>query len=393
MGTKRKDGRFQGRVYLPGGRYKYVYADSKMELKAKMTELQVSLGKGLDLTAEKDSFLDWAEYYIRQRERDRERGDISQSRLDIARLRLKDLSPLHHLQIVKLRTRDFQEVIDDMAGRGYSASVLKDVKSVAVHTVQLAIDNRVLDYNAAQAVRIPADRHREPERRALTREEQRWIDESEHRAKTAAMIMMYAGLRRGEVIPLLWTDIDLGAGTISVNKTVSFERGKVAQKPFGKSEAAMRTVYIPRRLTEYLAEELRTVRGLLVCPNARGELHTDTSWRRMWESYLHYLNFTFGDFSRLMDEGRPGERYKKPKSRYAPETIPTVIPRITPHWLRHTYITNLYLAGVDVLTAKELAGHADIKTTMEIYTHLDREHKVKAVDKLDSFFEEIKRAK
>ena len=47
----------------------------------------------------------------------------------------------------------------------------------------------------------------------------------------------------------------------------------------------------------------------------------------------------------------------------------------------------LYMAGVDVMTAKEQAGHADIKTTMEIYTHLDETHKLKQIDKLDEYLE------
>ena len=43
------------------------------------------------------------------------------------------------------------------------------------------------------------------------------------------------------------------------------------------------------------------------------------------------------------------------------------------------------MSGVDILTAKELAGHSDIKTTMEIYTHLDKKLKRKSVSKLDEY--------
>ena len=45
----------------------------------------------------------------------------------------------------------------------------------------------------------------------------------------------------------------------------------------------------------------------------------------------------------------------------------------------------LYNAGVDVMTAKTLLGHADIKTTLGIYTHLDQRHKRLEVAKLDDF--------
>ena len=45
----------------------------------------------------------------------------------------------------------------------------------------------------------------------------------------------------------------------------------------------------------------------------------------------------------------------------------------------------MYLAGVDVLTAKQQAGHSDIKVTMDIYTHLDAEHQNKSMEKLNNF--------
>jgi site-specific recombinase XerC len=45
----------------------------------------------------------------------------------------------------------------------------------------------------------------------------------------------------------------------------------------------------------------------------------------------------------------------------------------------------LYLAGIDVLSAKEQAGHNDIRTTMSIYTHLDSRYKQKSMNKLDEY--------
>ena len=45
----------------------------------------------------------------------------------------------------------------------------------------------------------------------------------------------------------------------------------------------------------------------------------------------------------------------------------------------------LYMAGVDVLTAKEQLGHADVETTLQIYTHLDSAYKRRSMDKLDAY--------
>ncbi len=69
----------------------------------------------------------------------------------------------------------------------------------------------------------------------------------------------------------------------------------------------------------------------------------------------------------------------------SPGAEETNIEEITAHYLRHTYATLLYLSGVDVLTASKLLGHANVKTTITIYTHLDELMKSKSVDKLDNY--------
>lgn len=56
----------------------------------------------------------------------------------------------------------------------------------------------------------------------------------------------------------------------------------------------------------------------------------------------------------------------------------------TAHQLRHTYATMLYDAGVDVLTAQRLLGHADVQTTMRIYTHLSKQKEQQSIAALNA---------
>ena len=378
--TRRPDGRYQSKVSLGSGQYKYVYAKSVKELEAKLKQLYTQLGKGLDIAAQRDTFGNWSQRWLRLKQ-----AEVSPHRYYVYQCRVHNLSDLENMEVSKIRTMDLQEIILDLAG-SYSKSVLREIKSTAKQILQLAMDNRVIDYNAAESVKIPnisADSR--SERRALTEEEQSWILNTPHRAQTAAMIMLYAGLRRGEVVPLLWSDIDLEAGTISVNKSMSRKGSNWEIKTGAKTRAGVRTVYIPGVLIDYLKELPRS--SFLVCPDTTGKMLSLSAFEKMWDSYLAELNFRYGDFSCVMITGKNGrlEKFIKPKSRFAPKKIPMVIPQISPHWLRHTFITNLYFAGIDILTAKELAGHADIHTTMEIYTHLDATHKQKQISKLDEY--------
>lgn len=384
--SKRSDGRVKGAVYLGNNKYKYVYASNNKELERKINEVKIKLGKGLDVTAERDTFGEWSKRWLKIK-----KPEISVKRYNAYEYTVKHFECFENVPVCKIKTIDIQDIILDAAADGAAKQTLSQYKSVCRQILQLAIDNRVLDYNAASAVKIPKTAPKET-KRALTAEEQAWITApTEHRGQRAAMIMMYAGLRRGELIPLLWTDIDFEARTITVNKSVEMVNSRPVVKQGAKTSAGVRVIRIPKVLADYLKEQPHN-NNFLVCPDAHGNMYTESAWKRMWESYIKELNFRFGNFSGIMvPDEKTGQlqKFERPKSRFAPVKIPMVIPPITAHWLRHTYITMLYLAGIDILTAKEQAGHSDIKTTMQIYTHLDAEYKNHQIDKLDDYLSKI----
>ena len=373
---KREDGRLQSKVYIGNvdgkAKYKYVYAQTQKELEKKVLEVKVSLGKGINVSAQNDTFGEWLEQWLKLK-----KVEISDKKYKSYLYKKSYLKNILNIPVSKIRTQDLQNIILD--NMHLSEYTLNQIKGMCSQIIQLAIDNRVLDYNPAKAVKIPRlNNNIKNLRRALTEEEQQWIINTPHKAQLPAMIMMFAGLRRGEVIPLLWSDIDLNNGTIQVNKSVENINGVLKVKKSLKSEAGKRIVYIPDILINYLKPLKPSKGNELVCTSAKGIMLTDDSWRSMWDSYLTELNLKYGDFSNYKD-------FNVPKSKFAPVKIPFVIPRFTAHWLRHTFITMLYMAGVDVLTAKEQAGHSDIKTTMAIYTHLDNKYKAKTMNKLNDY--------
>lgn len=182
----------------------------------------------------------------------------------------------------------------------------------------------------------------------------------------AALIMLFCGLRRGELLALTWNDIDLVKREITINKAVNYV-SNTPQLKGPKSEAGKRVVPIPDAIIPALTRPRSS--SLMVCPSAEtGEVMTGTAYKRAWESYLHYLNIRAG--------GRDASRSRPPIRAMEP---------FTAHQLRHTYATMLYDAGVDVLTAQRLLGHGSVKTTMEVYTHLSEkkeQHSIAALNAL-----------
>lgn len=371
--TQRGDGRYSAKISTGDGKYKYIYAPTEKELEKKIREVEKRRDRGLDLSADRDSFGYWREKWLRLK-----MVEVSSARYTSYLGKSKYLDSIAHIPISKIRADDVQDIILDLAiNKNMAKQTLNEIKQVASQIVRLAMDNRVVEYNCVSAVKIPSAAPKDS-REAITEEQISWVENTPHRAQTAAMIMLYAGLRRGELIPLKWCDIDLDCMTITVNKSVERVNGSMQLKKGGKSKAAERKVYIPQKLVSYL-KPLRGAPFELVCPSARGKLMSDTAWRRMWESYMCDLNIKYGKWENQINGS------ETPKNKYVPEKLPMVIETFTAHQLRHTYITMLYMAGVDVLTAKEQAGHADIKTTLGIYTHLNAEYKLHNLYKFDDY--------
>lgn len=373
--TQREDGRFSAKISTGDGKYKYVYAPSEKELEKKIKDVEKRRDRGLDLSADRDSFGYWREKWLKLK-----MIEVSNARYTSYLGKSKHLDGIAHIPISKIRADDVQDIILDLSiNKNLAKQTLNEIKQIASQIVRLAMDNRVVEYNCVAAVKIPTAAPKES-REPITEEQISWVESTPHRAQTAAMIMLYAGLRRGELIPLKWCDVDFDSMAITVNKSVERVNGSQRLKKGGKSKSADRVVYIPQKLVNYL-KPLQGAPFELVCPSAHGKLMSDTAWRRLWESYMCDLNVKYGKWENQINGANA------PKNKYAPEKLPMVIETFTAHQLRHTYITMLYMAGVDVLTAKEQAGHADIKTTLGIYTHLNAEYKLHNLSKFDEYLD------
>lgn len=230
--------------------------------------------------------------------------------------------------------------------QGYSSSTIKRARMLFIALFDTAVENDLCRRNPfrgkyAQPPKGPAGTHR-----VLTEEEIDLVKNTEHRVQLAAMIMLFAGLRRGEVLAL--TADDITDDEIIVSKAIRYDGNRpVIVAP--KTASGVRRVPILSILRPYLES---TPQRILA--SATGEIMTETAWKRAWDSYMHQL------------------------SRAAGHQI-----SIRPHDLRHTYCTLLADAGVSIKQAMVWMGHSDEKMILHVYDHVTQKRTRSSIDQVE----------
>lgn len=379
--TMRKDGRYQLNVYIGKdengkSKYKTVYGKTQKEVKEKANSVKIRIGKGLDLLSDKMTFGElqkrWAEY---------KKPLLREQQLKDYLTSLKPFSPLENKKIGSLIKSDFQAIINEYAvknpntGKPTAKGTLRSYRMTARQVMDYAIENRIIEYNPLSYVQIPKTTPKK-RRRALSEEEQQWIINTEHRAQLPAMIMMLAGLRLGECLALQWQDIDLKSAQIYVHQKLNYKSYPSFIEQGAKTESGIRYVNMPKLLVNFLKNQPPHSPGDYVNLTSKGKIYSAQAWKTVWDSYLKTLNIKYGNFS-MYD--------KKYKSKFDPDGVPFVIERFTAHYLRHTHATNLFLCGKDILYIQNQLGHAEPETTLNIYTHLVKNHTISKTNKVINF--------
>lgn len=377
--SKRSDGRYAIQVYLgkdeTGKRItKTVYGKTQKEANEKAESLKTQLGKGLDICSKNKTFQDWAKLFLLT-----QKSSLTESEYETKEKRITFFySYFGNSPIEAVRPYQIETALTALAkenpstGKPSAKKTVAAYKQVCGQVFKFAIKNRIVEYNPVDYAEMPKNAPKN-ERRALSEAERRWItelDSTKQRAKRAAMIAMFCGLRRGEMTALTWNDIDFLKKTITVNKSYDF-KNKTLKLP--KTDAGVRIVPMPDALVDFLKSEKKT--SIYVVVTAKNKMMTVDSWKRAIQSLLVDLEIAHGT----------AKGKEKKKNKCAPKPTIFTLQPFGWHDLRHTYATILFEAGVDVLTAQYLLGHASPQTTMEIYTHLSNEQKDRSIVKLNDF--------
>lgn len=185
------------------------------------------------------------------------------------------------------------------------------------------------------------------------------------------MIGLYAGLRREEILALKWDSVylDMEAPYLTVRRAWHTENNRPVILTDLKTPAAYRDIPLPDCLAECLKEAKEKSTSEYVVANRDGNPLSYTQFKRLWTYIItrttkerHYYKYENG--KRVKHTVTPvlGE-----KAAHNGKVVYSLDFQVTPHQLRHTYITNLIHASVDPKTVQYLAGHESSKITMDIY--------------------------
>ena len=298
-------------------------------------------------------------------------------------------APLGEKRMAEITQDDIKTALLHVANK--STSVYQKTVMLFKQIFDSAVDSEIIPRSPCRKLGtggVPAR-----EKHALTKEQTSALLEAIREAKTDiypfVMIGLYAGLRREEILGLRWENVTLEgrAPHISVRTALRWEHNQPVVSSALKSKAAKRDIPIPAQLVDCLKVEKEKAVSEYVLANKNGNPKTETQFRNMWHSVTcrmvkerTYKQYVDGDKIEKTISPQKGDTARNRKYQY------TIDFDVTPHILRHTYITNLLLAGVDVKTVQYLAGHEKAKLTLDIYAHLTYNQPVDLIAKVNQAF-------
>ena len=281
--------------------------------------------------------------------------------------------PIGKVRLKKLSQTDLKRQYRDLMNEGITPQTIHRINTKLKACLNTAIREEIIIKNPCSLVESPKIT-KTKKREVLTAEEQASFIEAiqGHKLELLYIVALATGMRLGEILGLKWKYIDFTNNTIEVYNTIQrtfvFDDNMkkklktIEQTP--KTENGTRVIPLPMSLIPKLKEHRK----------------------RQLENKLKYgQSYNISDYVFTDEIGRIIDN-KKP-NRNLQSILKTLgIEPIKFHGLRKTYATRLFENGVPPKTVQTLLGHADIQTTLNIYTEVMDTEKQKAVDTLNNTF-------
>lgn len=247
-------------------------------------------------------------------------------------------------------------------GQGRSPRTVTLTLTILQAALDQAVEDRLVHSNVAKSVKRPAKGLKDATGQAWTADQARaFLAHVAEDRYTAAWRLSLYGLRRGEVLGLAWSDIDLDQGIITVRQT-RIVAGKQVITETPKNKRA--------RIVPVGAEVITDLMALKMTQEVEAQ-YLGANYNR---EGLVFVN----------EEGAP-IRPETYSGWFDKHTATAGLPRIRLHDLRHTAASLLASSGVPILTAAGLLGH-DPKVFAQVYAHLYPEDLKRASNALTNVY-------
>lgn len=163
-----------------------------------------------------------------------------------------------------------------------------------------------------------------------------------HEKGLGVYVILNTGLRRGELLGLMWNDIDFESNTVSVKRAIEPDTKGMPHDGELKTKSSMRTIPVSKKFISELRKIERKSIFVLAGKTKWGYTSID-GFDKQYKKFMKLM-------SKILD-----------------------IDYLSPHELRHTYGTILREKGIDLYTISRLLGHSDSKVTESVYVHNDIE--------------------
>jgi integrase len=346
---QRSDGRWCGQLDLgwQNGRRvrKYVYGATAREVQEALLKARSDHAAGLPVVVERQTVGQYVKRWLDDAVKPSVRPLTHEQYCQHAKLYILPL--LGHHQLAKLAPEHIHAFIKRKLGDGLSPRTVQLSVVILRKALGQAVKEGLLSRNVARLVDAP--RWKRPEVKPWAPDEaSQFLNAIKNeRLEAAYHVAISLGLRRGEILGLRWSDIDLEAKTLTVVRAVARVGGKL-QFVEPKSRQSRRTIPLHDGIVGLLRK------------HRRRQLETRLAAGSRWHDTG--LIFTSGigtplepralneDFDRVI--AKAGLRY------------------VRLHDLRHACASFLLAQGVHPRVVMELLGHSQISLTMETYSHV-----------------------
>lgn len=366
--NQRKDGVYQARYTDRWGKRKTIYGKNLRELRKQLAE---AISDNENFTSIKDEitldrwFVRWMDVY-------KSKSVRPNTKREYTHIYNKNISPyIGGRNINSLVKSDIQQLIDRAHDDGYMYERQNKIKIILSDMLQRASEDHLLINNPVSGVKLRADK--EINAKALTVDEQNTFFDycSNTFYDNLFNVAANTGLRPGELFALQLSDVDLENGYIDVNKTLVYQKYldddcKTFHIEPPKTKQSYRKVPINSVCKAYLEKQFDLKK---VISSKRPKQQNDYLFVTKFNTPLNSVIYSdaIKAVIRQINLVRP---------------LDNQFDVFSGHAFRHTFATRCFEAGVDAKVVQSYLGHASLKMTMDLYTHVTEEKSSLDIEKI-----------